>query len=375
VASAFRRKILWPVLAFALCAGGLFAINLAITGDWNYQGGDRRSYLFEFPFQNDVTKPEVGASKSREGVMADVIFNPRTFTSNLAHNLEYFFVGRYAGMLPYFFPGLFAIVALLAAPTRRPGWQWLVLASALVQGLIFVLVTPYTWSGGGVGNRYFFSGYGVMLFLLPPIESVWVAFAPWALGALFVAPMVIDPFRASFRPSEHAKSGPLRLLPVELTLLNDLPVNTDPDHFRLWFGDTGQGDPGFLLYFLDDNANGREADRSFWTRGRSRAEFIIKTDRPIRRAIFNMSSGPVPIDVMISIEGRTQRLHMTPNDTQQVTFTMPPGFQYEKEIHQLLWRASISTSDGFTPIFYDPSSNDTRYLGVRVKPVLEARPE
>ena len=375
VASAFRRKILWPVLAFALCAGGLFAINLAITGEWNYQGGDRRWYSFEFPFQNDVTKPQVGASKSREGVMADVIFNPRTFTSNLAHNLEYFFVGRYAGMLGYFFPGLFAIVALLAAPRRRPGWQWLVLASALLQGLIFVLVTPYTWSGGGVGNRYFFSGYGVMLFLLPPIESVLAALAPWAFGALFVAPMVIDPFRASFRPSENAKNGPLRLLPVELTLLNDLPVNTDPDHFRLWFGDTGQGDPGFLVYFLDDNAYGREADRSFWTRGRSRAEFIIKTDRPIRRAIFNLSSGPGPVDVTISIEGRTQRVHMTPNDTQQVTFTMPPGFQYEKEIRQLLWHTSISTSDGFTPIFSDPSSNDARYLGVHVRPVLEARPE
>jgi hypothetical protein len=214
-----------------------------------------------------------------------------------------------------------------------------------------------------------------MLFLLPPIESLLVAFAPWAIGSLFVAPMVLNPFVASFRPAENAKSGPLRLLPVELTLLNDLPVNTDPDHFRLWFGDTGQGDPGFLVYFLDDNAYTREADRSFWTRGRSRAEFIIKTDRPIRRAIFNLTAGPVPVDVTIRLEGRTQRVPMAPNGTQQVAFVMPPGFQYEKEVHQLLWRVSIAASDGFTPIFYDPSSNDARYLGVRVKPVLEARPE
>jgi hypothetical protein len=370
-----RGKIAAPIAAFALCAGGLFAVNLAITGEWNYQGGDRRSYLFEFPFQNDAMKPDVGAAKSREGVMADVVFNPRTFTSNLARNLEYFFIGRYAGMLGYFFPGLFALLALLAAPRRRPGWQWLVMASALAQGLIFVLMTPYTWSGGGVGNRYFFSGYGVMLFLLPPIESLLVAFAPWAIGSLFVAPMVLNPFVASFRPAENAKSGPLRLLPVELTLLNDLPVNTDPDHFRLWFGDTGQGDPGFLVYFLDDNAYGRDADRSFWTRGRSRSEFIIKTDRPIRRAMFNLSAGPVPLDVTIRLEGRTQHVSMAPNDTQQLTFVMPPGFQYEKEVHQLLWRVSITASEGFTPVFSDPSSIDARYLGVRVRPVLEARPE
>jgi len=44
--------------------------------------------------------------------MSDVIFNPRTFASNLLHNLEYFFVGRHAGMLPYFFPGFFAMIAL-----------------------------------------------------------------------------------------------------------------------------------------------------------------------------------------------------------------------------------------------------------------------
>lgn len=363
-------------VAFAAVTGGLFAINLAITGDWNYQGGgDRRSYLFEFPFQNDVTVPEVGAPKSREGVMADVIFNRRTFTSNLAHNLEYFFIGRYAGMLGYFFPGLFAILALLAAPRRRPAWQWLVLGSALAQGLIFVLATPYTWSGGGVGNRYFFSGYGVMLFLLPPIESTLLAFAPWAIGGLFVAPMVLNPFVASFRPAENAKSGLLRVLPVELTLLNDLPVFTEPDRARVWFGDLGHGDPGFLLTFLDDNAFGKEIDKSFWTRGASRAEFVIKTDRPIRKATFTMAAGPVPADVMITISGRKHSFHLESGQTEQVSMTMPPGLPYEKEIQGgLLWMASVSSSSGFTPIFSGPGVTDARYLGVRVKLMLEARP-
>ena len=362
-------------VVFAAIAGGLFAINLAITGDWNYQGGgDRKSYYFEFPFQNDVTKNELGVSKSGGTVLSNVIFNPRTFTSNLAHNLEYFFVGRHAGMLGYFFPGFFAMLALLAAPRRRPAWQWLVLASALAQGLIFVVATPYTWSGGGVGNRYFFSGYGVMLFLLPPIESLSLALAPWVIGGLFAAPMVLNPFVASFRPADNAKTGPLRLLPVELTLVNDLPVNTDPEHFRLWFGDT-HGDPGFQIYFLDDNAYGREEDRSFWTRGESRAEFIIKTDKPIRRAIFSVAAGPVAADVTMCIAGHCQSLHFVAGETQQVTMAMPPGLPYEKEVHALAWLAAVSSTSGFTPIFYDPKATDARYLGVRVKPMLEARPQ
>ena len=116
-----------------------------------------------------------------------MIFNPRTFTSNLTHNLGYFFVGRYAGMLGYFFPGVLrdaraprraaaaAALAVAGARRRRSRRAW---SSSFI--------TPYTWSGGGVGNRYFCRGYGVMLFLLPPIESVAAALVAVAIvGGLF----------------------------------------------------------------------------------------------------------------------------------------------------------------------------------------------
>lgn len=376
VLSAVTGKIIPVSLAFVLVAGGLFALNTAISGTWNYQGGGgRTSYYFEYPFQDEVTQPQAGAPKSREGLLTDIIFNPRTFWPNLTHNLQGFFVGRHAGLFGYFFPGMFAILALLAAPRSRPGWQWLVLGSALVQGLIFVIGTPYTWSGGGVGNRYFVTGYAVMLFLLPPIESIGVALAPWAIGGLFVAPMALNPFAASFRPAEIAKAGPLRLLPVELPLLNDLPVFTEPERSRIWFGDLGQGDAGFLVTFLDDNAYGKEDDKSFWTRGDSRAELIIKTDRPIRKATFMLAAGPVPADVTIAIAGRSQSIQLDAGQTAQVSMAMPPGLRYEKENpNGLLWMASVTTTGGFTPIFYDSAATDARYLGVRVKPMLEPRP-
>ena len=376
VVSAFTRRIIPVSLAFLLVAGGLFAVNTAISGSWNYQGGGgRTSYYDQYPLQQEALPPQAGAPKNRDGLLFDIIFNPRTFTSNLTHNLQYFFFGRHAGLLPYFFPGMFAIVALLAAPRSRPGWQWLVLGSAIVQGLIFVIGTPYTWSGGGVGNRYFFTGYAVMLFLLPPIESIAVALAPWAIGGLFVAPAVVSPFMTSFRPAETAKSGPLRILPVELTLLNDLPVFTEPDRSRVWFGDLGQGDAGFLITFLDDNAYGAETDKSFWTRGDSRSDLVLKTDRPIRKATFVMAAGPVPVDVKVTIGRRSQSLHLDAGQTAQVSMTMPSGLRYEKEIQGgLLWNASVTTRGGFTPIFYDSGATDARYLGVRVKPMLEPRP-
>jgi hypothetical protein len=376
VSRRILQRLVVPTLAFAVVGGGLFAVNMAMTGDWNYQGGgDRKSYYFEFPFQTQGTKNDLGVTKSREDAMTHVIFNPRTFWSNLLHNLEYFFIGRFAGLVGYFLPGAFALLALLAAPRKRPGWQWLVLGAALAQGFIFILATPYTWSGGGVGNRYFMSGYGVMLFLLPPIESLWLAFAPWIFGGLFVAPMVLSPFTASFKSDENAKAGPLRIFPVELTLLNDLPVFT-PERGRLWFGDLGPELPGFLVTFLDDNAYGREEDRSFWTRGDSRAELVLKANTAMRRAIFDVAAGPVPASVTIAIGGRRQHLDLAPAQTQRVVFPLRPGLPYEKEVENVqLWTLTITTRGGFVPIFVDPNAADARYLGVRVKPMLETRPQ
>ena len=60
----------------------------------------------------------------------------------------------------------------------------------------------------------------------------------------------LNAFSASFNPAEHAKSGPLRWLPVEMTLLNTLPITTRQDRVRVLFGTN----PRFQIYFLDDNA-------------------------------------------------------------------------------------------------------------------------
>ena len=76
----------------------------------------------------------------------------------------------------------------------------------------------------------------------------------------------------------------------------------------------------------------------------------------------------------MSIGGRKQDLHLDAEETRDIVFTMPPGVRYEKEVQALAWVATVRSSSGFTPIFFDPNSTDSRYLGVRVRPVLEARP-
>jgi len=364
------RTAVASIVTFGLVAGGLFAVNTAISGEWNYQGGeDRSSFYFEFPLQTPSSEFSTGAPKERNEVLTDIIFDRSVFWTNLAHNLKWFFIGRYSGLVAYFFPAVFALAAFSAGLRHRPGWQYLVLAAGAGQMLIFVISQPYTWfgSGGSVGNRYFMGGYGVFLFLVPPIWRVSIAIVPWVVGSAFVAKLVLNPFVSSFRPGEYADHGPLRMFPVELTNINDLPINTNPVRVLQWFGDNpGQNDPGFQIYFVDRNAYQREEDKSFWVKGGSRAEILLKTDRPMKRFVLTLSAGPVPTAVEATVSGRTQRVQLAAGGVQQMFFTLDRGFPYQG---RLIWEASISSSNGFVPIFYE-ESEDTRYLGVRVKPTM-----
>jgi len=366
-------------LVFGVVAVGLFGGNTAITGDWNYQGGERKTFTWEFPFQRpDATFDSINTkAAARDDALTSIIFDPRVFWTNLSNNLRWYFVGRYSGLVAYFAPAVFALFAFFAAPRRRPLWQWLVLASAIAQILLFVISLPHTWFGGGgsVGNRYFMGVYGVFLFLLPPITSVALSFVPWIVGGLFVGKLVINPFASSMAPGTYADSGPLRWLPVELTNVNDLPINTDSSRVRVWFGDDpgtqGTNNPGFQIYFLDMNWF-READKSFWVKGESRAEFLVKTDRPMKRLVLTLSAGPYPVNVTARVGGREQELVVPAEESRDISFALDRGFPYvgtDDRMPRPVWVASVSSDTGFVPIFHT-GGTDARFLGVRVKPLL-----
>ncbi|MBP1603316.1 MAG: hypothetical protein H6Q09_488, partial [Acidobacteria bacterium] len=276
----------------------------------------------------------------------------------------YFVVGRYSGLLPYFFPGLFAVVAFLLARGKRAPWQWLVLGAAAAEILLLLLWVPYTYNGGGgsIGNRYFMSTYGVLLFLLPPVASAGWAVIPWAVGCLFSAQVTFNPFFSSFNPSEQAKQGPLRWLPVELTLVNDLPINTQANRARVWFGEERR----FQIYFLDDNAYAREG-LSFWVKGRATAEFLVKTVEPASALDLDLASGGEPTTVTVSRGWRSQRVVLAADSTARVSVPLDDGFPY---MGTRVWRVSIGSSAGFVPLFVSETSEDNRYLGVRVQPEL-----
>ncbi|MDA1307256.1 MAG: hypothetical protein O2917_08345, partial [Acidobacteria bacterium] len=284
-------------VSFVLSAGLLLGANTIITGHWNYQGGgDRSTCHTAFPFETPTQGLEVCGSMSTDAALTNVWFDRDMFWRNLRANLGYFVVGRYGGVFAYFFPVVLATALFLVGSRTRQSWQWLVLGSIVAQVLLFLITQPYSYFGGGgsVGNRYFMGAYGMAVFLFPPVRSHLLSLLPWLVGGLFMAPLVFSPFDTSMRPGDRAFSGPLRLLPVELTNYLDLPVRTEGELMRRWFGVAG-GHPGFELMYLDKNSWLQEADRlSFWTRADSRAELLVRANLPEERLELTLRAGPVP---------------------------------------------------------------------------------
>jgi hypothetical protein len=372
------RRAMATSVVWALVAGGLFVANAAITGEFNYQGGDRKTFYGRdgFPFANErETFESIGPIRGRESILVGhVQVNPHTATV-FRRNVIYFLVGRFCGLVPYFFPGVFSV--FLFALKKREPWQWLTALTILGAALVLIVLTPFTYSGGGgpVGNRYFLSFYPLFLFLTPSLAGMGSAAVAFAVGALFTAKILLNPFYSSFHPGEHAKAGPLRWLPIELTLLNDLPMAAEPDRMKRSLG----GTPPVLAYFADDNAFNPEGD-AFWVRGKSRADVILRApvvdigdgrfvSKTIVKLTVEVENGGDPGRVTVATGAEKRTLQMKSAETARFDLAVEDGLPYTRDENptSYLYTVTITTTAGFVPFLDTPGSSDSRFLGARVR--------
>ena len=141
-------------------------------------------------------------------------------------------------------------------------WQVLVFGAAFASEAVIVGWMPYTWSGGGgpPGNRYFLGVYPALFFLMPPLQSLLVPVLAWAGGALFTAQLVLNPYFTKGFPYRNLDHGALRLLPVELTMVSDLPVMLDVSRAPVLYQTPGDPSaPALELYLLDENVYARRS--------------------------------------------------------------------------------------------------------------------
>jgi hypothetical protein len=341
---------------FGVVLGGLFFVNLLVTGEMNYQGGDRKTFLGKYPYQKaDLTFENTGLAKVTSEIYTqqpwDIVF----------HDLYFFHIGRFSGMFVYFFPALVSVLLFVFSPKER--WQWFLLGVATFECLLLIVWMPVNYFGGGgtLGNRYFMNIYPLYFFLIPVIARPVPSLASsWAVAGVFLTTILVDPYTAARNPGEHATSGAFKWLPVELSLINDLPTNSDRRKFRQRFED------GYLGYFLDNNTWGKERHRGvgFWVKGGTRAEMVVRTGIPVDKLVVRVLNTGVPNRIEVCVPGGCIEETYEPGQKKMLELPAGRAFPYENfGARSYCYVVTFAPERGEIPFLARRGETDRRYLG------------
>jgi hypothetical protein len=347
------------LVCFVLSLGLLYGagrILSADASDWNYQGGERKTFYDAFPFgDKDLTFETTGSPMTSEGYFNRFLLPPKY----VAYNLYYYIFGRTTGLAWYFFPALLCLFLFLLG--RRGLVPWLVFAALAAEILSYIVLMPTNYGGGGgsLGNRYFMSIYPLFLFLFDRRLKTRDLVAAWVAAGVFLSPILLNPIRASAFPSTHVKRLPFKGLPLEMTLVDEWPTNTDRDGSNRPAG----APPGAgVLSFLDDNVHKTGENGGYWTLLDRESEMVLKAGRPLKEVVVRLRNASRPgNEVRVRVDGRTRRAVLGPGGRAALRFEVGDGFTLRT---QHLHRIRIRASKGCIPKFEDANSRDDRRLGV-----------
>jgi len=336
--------------------------NAFITGDWNYQGGERKSFYGEggFPLaKEDLTFDNTpGYEMTTKDYTKKHFYHPRVFI----YNIFYYFFGRFAGITWYFFPAFLALIVFFTQ--RKYLFNWLVMAALFGEIIIYIILMPDNYAGGGgaLATRYFLNIYPFFFFLPGLNRNYKEIGVSWIFASLFIGQILVSPLQHSHYPATHVKKFPFKLLPIEMTLINNFPTNTNPYAHRQSVGikDT-------FLYFLDDNfllrTGSLEEKNGFYTRGSKKSEMVLKTFFPIEKISFHLLNNPrYSNKITVWFAGERQSLTLTKLQKGTLDFTPKRVFKMNKWIH--LYKLSIKAQKGSIPYLESEEAKERRYLGV-----------
>jgi hypothetical protein len=350
------------ILCFLVTSGIFWGTNQLVTGEWNYQGGERKTFLYSYPLEKaDITFDSIKTQEMTADGYAEKHLLPAKF---IPYNFFYYFFGRFTGITWYFFPAIFFLILFLLG--KKQFLRWLIFAAIFAEILIYIIFMPDNYGGGGgtLTNRYFLNIFPLFLFLPQKKRTIRDLAVMWIAAAVFIAPILIGPFAHSHYPSTHVKKFPFKALPVEMTLVNNFPTNTNPWAFRQEVGT--QPHIGWL-HFLDDNFYRRikESDvekRGFWTRGPYTTEMILKTYYPVKRLDIHLLNNPrMRNEITVQVGRQNKRITLGTKQRGTLSFSPVKAFKI-KALH--LYRIKISASKGSIPYFEMETSKERRFLGV-----------
>ncbi len=353
-------------LVMLTASASLFALNAALTGELNYQGGLRKTFYGRFPFDasgarfdntgtwmttNQVGPLVSGPDDAKVTAQSGPARRAGELRESFFRNLGYFWIGRFGGALAYFLPAVVAALLFLAVgPRERAGWLALVAVAA--SWIAYIWIIPDNWYGGGgaVGNRYFLSLLPAFFFVVSRRSSRWVAASGVAGAFVFLTSVLLSPVRHSIRPGEHATGPAYEALPAELTMLNDLSAFTETWRKKRPFGFVGNAErpadaDAFFLYFLDDGTYGKEewAGRpGFWLRGGARAEIVVRAFDllPVARVRLRLWGGPLGDMVDARLGALSERVRLSPGERREIELVAGRGVAYyDTYLHVLRLRS------------------------------------
>jgi len=350
-----KRSFLNALLALAIyifATIGLFGLNVYFTGDWNYQGGRRAAFYKSYPFERPGVS-EFSAFERKDPIEAMV--KPPFYVKTFSYNWLYFFFGRYSGLAIYFFPMFFCLVFYLF--TKKSSLSWAVYLAGWAGMLYYMVGLPWNYFGGSgtIGNRYLLTVFPVFLFALMKEPSRRLLLFSFLGSSLFTGAILFSPLLSSHRNALHQQFSLFRLLPVEDSLLSDLPVNASFRARRVAFDEPAT----YFVYYLDDNTYYKEAFQGvsgFWVKGAKPAEFVLRTFQPNQKLKARITSLSPKNRVRISAGGKTVLIEFSEPGSQEREIPLPNAFPYDRDgtgptylynIEVESEKSIISTIDGY----------------------------
>jgi hypothetical protein len=363
---AWRRRFKGVLVLGALLLLGLalmMGVQWRKTGTWSpYRGVQRRSFETDYPIESkkDLWQAYRGTSfGSWSGLGVE------TSGRMLVRNVEYFFLGRHTGLLPYFPFAIFALGLYLIGPKDRS--RHLLLLAIGGYCLLFLIMRPNNYHGGAgfLGNRYFASIYPALLFLPGRIAARRSLLLPFAAAGLWTASVIAVPLQAITPEATlqaHVRTPAFQALPLELTLIG---YGRIPGYaMRDW----GQGVwvlPKVNFFTQEPHPNG------VWVRGASRSEVIVVSTVPLDTLRFSVYS--LSADNELTLESGGEKVIVrfdtdakrngTPVEIKVRPVARNLGF-FPAAGEEYFYRFTLENTDGIMPAHRDPQSQDYRYLGV-----------
>ncbi|HPQ40904.1 MAG TPA: hypothetical protein PLV45_11075, partial [bacterium] len=307
------RKKQWraPVIFLAALII-LSTLTVVLTGDINPYGGNRKIFTQQFPLDTGFDAFVKGHAWSMES--AGFHFNWNV----LSWNILFFWIGRFSGLLWYFFPGVMAVTLALIHHRNRRVSALLTTIGFLILIQIVMIPANYHGGGGALGNRLFVSLYPVLIMSLPGIPRMRILVPATLLAALFSGPFLVTPWKSSYQPGNFTRSGFYRFLPVEWTLTGAFPI-FDPGWYRAEL-------PGLNghAYFLDRYTTGKIDDGfSIFEGGRSR--FILELDAPVPTLDLIVSSTDYPMEGTVKARSHPVNFSVSPEHSISLHLPLGPG--------------------------------------------------